>query len=105
MNAKELRALEQRIQKLEDVEAIKDAAKNGAIVTAEEHQVIGGLGGAVAEVVTQNCPVPVKMVGVQDRFGESGQPDELMAEFGLTSKEIIEAVKAVLELKDKCKAK
>jgi len=86
-----------------DVGAIREAARNGAIVTAEEHQVIGGLGSAVAEIVTQNCPVPIRMVGVQDRFGESGQPDELMNAFGLTHKEIIEAVHSVLERKKKCK--
>lgn len=83
-----------------DIDAIiKSAKETGAIVTAEEHQIYGGLGGAVAEAVVRNYPVPIEMVAVMDRFGESGQPDELMAEFGLTSKEVYEAIKKVLTRK------
>lgn len=63
---------------------IKAAKETGAIVTAEEHNVIGGLGSAVAEVVCESCPVPVKMVGVNDRFGKSGKVAPLLEEYGLT---------------------
>ncbi|PIU45540.1 MAG: transketolase [Ignavibacteriales bacterium CG07_land_8_20_14_0_80_59_12] len=72
------------------------ARETGAIVTAEEHQIHGGLGGAVAEVVVRGHPVPMEFVAVNDRFGESGDPDELMRAFGLTHREIIAAVKRVL---------
>jgi transketolase len=78
---------------------IEVAQKTGAVVTAEEHQVMGGMGSAVLEVLAQNCPVPVKMIGVMDRFGESGEPDILMKEFGLVSDNIVEAVKDVLKVK------
>lgn len=75
---------------------IKAAADTGKIVTAEEHSVIGGLGSAVAEVLVQNEPVKVAMVGQKDTFGESGKPDELRAKYGLTKADIINAVKEVL---------
>lgn len=77
-----------------DVEAIVTAAKEtGAIVTAEEHSIIGGLGGAVAEVLSENCPVPMKRVGVKDTFGSSGKPDELLKYYGLTAEDIKAAAK------------
>ncbi|KAA3601599.1 MAG: transketolase family protein [Calditrichaeota bacterium] len=78
---------------------IKACEETGAIVTAEEHQIHGGLGGAVSEVVVQNSPVPMELVAVKDRFGKSGKPSELMKAFGLTSKEIIEASQKVLKRK------
>ncbi len=78
---------------------IEAAKKTGAVVTAEEHQVQGGMGSAVAEVLAESFPVPIKFVGIQDRFGESGEPEELLEKFGCTSKEIIQAVKDVLEMK------
>lgn len=75
-----------------DKEAIIHAARTtGAIVTAEEHQVNGGLGSAVSEVLVQHEPVPVEMVAVQDSFGESGNPDELLAKYHLTSSDIVNA--------------
>jgi transketolase len=75
-----------------DAEAIDGAAAHcGAIVTAEEHSVIGGLGGAVAEAVTSGICVPVERVGVNDRFGKSGKPDQLMEVYGLTAKAVAEA--------------
>ncbi len=64
--------------------------KTGCVVTAEEHQLYGGMGGAVAEVLVQHYPVPVEMVGINDTFGESGQPRELMEKYGITAKEIFE---------------
>ncbi len=83
-----------------DREAIVKAAHEcGAIVTAEEHQVMGGLGGAVAEVVVSQSPVPMEFVAVMDRFGQSGKPDELMAAFGLKSRDIVAAVGRALKRK------
>lgn len=72
---------------------IKAAEETKAIVTAEEHSIIGGLGSAVSEVVTEECPVVVKKVGVKDTFGESGTPAELLKKYGLTSEDIVKAVK------------
>ncbi|HEY8422499.1 MAG TPA: transketolase family protein [Thermoclostridium sp.] len=72
---------------------IKAAKETGCIVTAEEHSVIGGLGSAVAEVVCSEYPVPVKMVGIEDKFGKSGNPYELLKLYGLTAENI--AAKAV----------
>lgn len=72
-----------------DKEAIIRAAREtGRIITAEEHQVTGGLGGAVAEVVSAHFPVPVHIIGMPDSFGESGKPAELMEKYGLTSRAI-----------------
>ncbi len=75
-----------------DKEAIREAAKTGAILTVEEHSIIGGLGSAVAEVVVENSPVPMQFMGVEDRFGQSGTPDELLKAYGLTAENI--AIKA-----------
>lgn len=75
-----------------DKEIIIQAAKDcGAIVTAEEHQIHGGMGSAVAEVLASNYPTPVEFVGIKDRFGLSGEPDELLAYFGLNKDEIYKA--------------
>jgi transketolase len=83
-----------------DKEAIvKAAAETGAIVTAEEHTVLAGLGGAIAEVVSQERPVPVKMVGIKDRFGQSGEPEELFEYFGLTAKDIASAARSAIRMK------
>ena len=80
-----------------DAEAILDIArKTGAIVTAEEQNVLGGLGGAVAEIVTESYPVQVARIGVRDTFGESGEYEELMTKYGLTSKEIVERSKSLI---------
>ncbi|HEX9664332.1 MAG TPA: transketolase family protein [Patescibacteria group bacterium] len=83
-----------------DKETISRAAKEtGAIVTIEEHQIHGGLGSAVAEVVVQNQPVPMEIIGVPDRFGESGEPEELLEHYGLVAKNIVTAVKRILKKK------
>ena len=83
-----------------DREAIIKAAKEtGAIVTAEEHTVLGGLGSVVAEIVSQDWPVPVKMVGIKDRFGVSGETEELFEYFGLKAKNIVQAAKEAIALK------
>ena len=83
-----------------DKQAIINAAKEcGAIVTAEEHQIFGGFGSAVAEVVVANCPVPMEFVGVNDTFGESGKPADLIVKYGLKDVNIAAAVKKVLKRK------
>lgn len=83
-----------------DEEAVIQAAKDaGAIVTVEEHQVAGGMGSAVAEVLARNHPVPIEFVGVQNRFGESGNPNELIEAFGMGVSHIKEAVKRVISRK------
>ena len=83
-----------------DKELIITAAKETkAIVTAEEHSIIGGLGSAVCEVVSEECPVVVKKVGVKDSFGESGTPPELLKKYGLTANDIVEAVKEAINKK------
>lgn len=78
---------------------IESAKATGAIVTAEEHQIAGGLGSAVAEVVVQEYPVPMELIGVNDSFGESGSPEQLLEKYGLTEKEIARAVRDVVKKK------
>ena len=78
---------------------IESAQKTGAIVTAEEHQIHGGLGSAVAEIAVQNCPVPMAMVAVKDQFGQSGSPAELLKEYKLIDVDIANAVRDVLKRK------
>ncbi len=80
---------------------LTSAQKTGCVVTAEEHQLAGGMGSAVLEVLAQNHPVPVEMVGINDSFGESGKPRELMEKYGITSKEIIEKALQVILRKKK----
>jgi len=78
---------------------IQAAEECGAVVAAEEHQVHGGLGSAVAEVLVRACPVPMEFVAVDDRFGQSGMPVELMSAFGLTAGHIVLQVQKVLARK------
>jgi transketolase len=75
------------------------ARETGAIVTVEEHQVQGGFGSAVAEAVVQTHPVPMRFIGIQDRFGTSGSPEELFEAFGLKARDIVAAVQDVLRSK------
>jgi transketolase len=85
-----------------DEEALLSVARRaGAIVTAEEHQVAGGVGSAVAEVLAKSYPVPMRFVGVEDKFGESGEPRELMEHFGLGVKTIMARAKEVLKHKSR----
>ena len=84
------------IKPIDEEAVIKAAEETGAIVTAEEHSVIGGLGSAVAEVIVKNAPVKMAMVGQQDTFGESGKPDELRKKYGMTAGDITAAVKSLL---------
>lgn len=89
------------IKPIDEAAVIAAAKETGAIVTAEEHQSIGGLGSAVAEVLSQNFPAPLSIVGVRDSFGESGTPDQLLAHYGLKDTNIIEAVKKTISRKKK----
>ena len=75
------------------------AEKTGAIVTAEEHQVWGGLGAAVAQAAARTWPVPVESVGVQDTYAESGPPDALLKKYGLTASRIVEAARRAIQRK------
>ncbi|KYH42547.1 MAG: transketolase [Candidatus Bathyarchaeota archaeon B26-1] len=83
-----------------DRETLTEAARRtGAIVTCEEHNVCGGVGSAVAEVLVETVPVPMEMVGVKDTFAESGSMEDLLTKYGLTSKDIVEAAKRVIKRK------
>jgi len=80
---------------------IKAAKETKAIVTAEDHSIIGGLGSTVAEILSENHPTKIKRIGVNDQFGQSGKPDELYQKYGLTKEEIIKASKALLRRQEK----
>jgi transketolase len=85
-----------------DAAAIAEVAKKcGCVVTVEEHQVMGGCGSAVCEVLAKFCPVPVEMVGMQDTFGESGEPGELLAKYGMDTAAIVAATRRALSRKGK----
>lgn len=87
------------IKPVDEAMLIQAAKETGAIVTAEEHTVVGGLGSTVAEVVVRHHPVPMRFVGVLDRFGTSGDPAELLKAFHLTPEDIAQAVRDVLRSK------
>jgi len=87
------------VKPLDSKTILKSVKNTKAVVTVEEHQVNGGLGGAVCEMLAENYPVPVERIGVKDRFGESGNPDELLNAFGLSAPHIVKAVKKVLRRK------
>jgi transketolase len=87
------------IKPLDEETIIKSARKTGHVITVEEGQINGGLGGAVAELLGENCPSPLLRIGMADRFGESGQPDDLLEKFGLTAKHIRLAAHHILERK------
>ena len=89
------------IKPLDEQAIIKAAKLTGAVVTVEEAQAAGGLGGAVTETLAKNFPVPIEFIGVQDHFGESGKPEELLKKFGLKSENIIDAVKKVIGRKNR----
>jgi len=106
MAAKELPDVSIRIINLHTIKPIdantiiKAAAETGAVVTAEEHQIIGGLGSAVAEVLAKHQPVPIEMIGVLDKFGESGPPSTLMEHYKLDVADIIHAIERVIRRKN-----
>ena len=75
-------------QPLDQETILISARKTGLVITAEEGQIAGGLGGAISELLGEKLPVPIRRIGMQDRFGESGEMNELFEHFGLTSKQI-----------------
>lgn len=87
------------IKPLDETTLLTAAEECGAIVTVEEHQVVGGLGGAVAELLAKNHPTPIEMIGIQNQFGQSGAPRELLEHYGLTAPHIVEATLHVLTRK------
>lgn len=87
------------IKPIDEQTIISAARETGVVITAEEHSIIGGLGSAVCEVLSENHPVPVLRVGVKDTFGESGKPVELLNAYGLTAGNIVKTVKKGLSLK------
>lgn len=87
------------VKPLDEKTILSAAKKCGAVVTVEEHQVMGGLGGAIAELLAKKAPTPMEFIGMQNTFGESGKPSELMAKYGMDPKAIIAAVKKVLARK------
>ncbi|SHF64020.1 transketolase [Caldanaerobius fijiensis DSM 17918] len=87
------------IKPIDEELIIKAARETGAIVTAEEHSIIGGLGSAICEVVSERVPVSVRRVGIKDQFGQSGKPDELLKLYHLTPDDIVEEALKAIELK------
>jgi len=85
------------VKPIDDKAIIEWAKRAGAVVTVEEHSVLGGLGGAVAEVLARKCPTPMEFVGMQDTFGESGKASEVMEKYGMGTKDIIGAVKKIVK--------
>ncbi len=88
------------IKPLDSETILKSVRKTGCVVTAEEGQIIGGLGGAIAELLAEHHPAPMQRIGMRDRFGESGAPDELLTHFGLDAKHIRLAAHHVTERKN-----
>ena len=84
---------------LDEKTILKAAKETGCVVTVEEHAIYGGMGSAVCEFLAENCPVPVKMLGIRDRFGESGEPLELLKHFKLTTDDAVGAIREVLKRK------
>jgi transketolase len=89
------------IKPLDEEAVLKSVAKTGCVVTAEEHNRLGGLGDSIAQVLVKNNPVPQEYIAVDDSFGESGKPADLMKKYGLDSEHIIKAVQKVIERKKK----
>ncbi|CDF57703.1 transketolase family protein [Thermobrachium celere] len=87
------------IKPIDEDAIVNSVKKTKAAVTCEEHNIIGGLGSAVCEVLAEKCPAPVKRVGIKDTFGESGKPAELLKKYGLTKDDIIKAVKEAIASK------
>ena len=89
------------IKPLDEKAVLKSAKKTGCVVSAEEHQIKGGLGESIAQVLVRNYPLPMEFVGVNDRFGESGKPAELLKKYGMSSSSIVAAVEKVVKRKSK----
>src|SRR5690606_5574621 len=89
------------IKPLDDEATLKAVAKTACVVTAEEHNFLGGLGESVSRVLVQNNPIPQEFVAVNDTFGESGTPDQLMEKYGLNSQAIVKKAKKAIDRKFK----
>jgi transketolase len=89
------------VKPLDERTLLNSVMKTGAVVSLEEHQVIGGLGSAVAEVLSENYPVPMEFIGIQDRFGESGKPQELLNKYHLNAAHVVQAAQRVFHRKRK----
>ncbi len=87
------------LKPFDEATLVKSVKKTGCCVTVEEHQIIGALAGAASETLGRNYPVPIENVGMPDSFGESGEPDELLAKYGMKAKDIVAAAKKVLKRK------
>lgn len=87
------------IKPLDEKTIIKAAKETGAVISIEEHSIFGGLGGAVAEVLAESYPVPMKRIGIRDHFGESGEYEKLLERFGLTTTYIISSAREILRRK------
>ena len=87
------------IKPLDNITILKSVAKTKCVVTAEEHQMNGGLGDSIAQLLVRKFPAPVEMIAVNDEFGESGKPEELLVKYGLDTPNIVEAVKKVMSRK------
>ena len=87
------------VKPLDEPAIVELAKKTGAVVTVEEHQVLGGLGGAVAELLARKCPTPIEFIGMQDVFGESGTPAALLKKYKMDAPAIVAAVKKVIKRK------
>lgn len=87
------------IKPLDEAMVVKSARKTRAVVVAEEHQILGGLGSSVAQTLARECPTPMAFVGVNDSFGESGTPAQLMTKYGLDSADVVKACQAVIQRK------
>ncbi len=92
------------VKPLDEATVIRCAQETGAVVTAEEHTVIGGLGGAVAEVLAENAPTPMRRVGLADRFAETGPYEALLDRYGMAVNDIVSAAKAVIAMKTRMPA-
>lgn len=89
------------IKPFDEAAIVKSLQKTGSVVTAEEHNVIGGMGDVIAQAAAKNCPVPQEYIGTQDTFGESGTPTQLLTKYGLDAVNIVAAVKKVIARKGK----
>jgi transketolase len=87
------------IKPLDERTIIKTATETGAVISVEEHSIFGGLGGAIAEVLAEHYPVPMKIMGVKDVFGESGEYEELLEKFGLTTRNIVSSAREIVRRK------
>ena len=87
------------IKPLDNEAVLKAAKETGAIMTIEDHTIFGGLGSAVAEVVVEHCPVPMQRIGIQDQFGESGDPELLYRDHGMDVDSVVAKAKALVARK------